>query len=232
MESSHEQRRLTTILSTDVVGYSRLMAADESGTLAQLKTHRKELIEPKTAKFHGRLVKLTGDGALMEFGSVVDAVMFAVDVQRAMMERNNAVPEDRRMVYRVGINIGDIIVEGDDIYGTGVNIATRLEQLADPGGICVADNVFNQVKNKLDISFLDIGDQELKNIPETVRVYQIVMGDQDAGLAVVDADESLALPDKPSIAVLPFTNMSGDPDQEYFSDGITEDIITELSRFR
>jgi adenylate cyclase len=226
-----EDRRLTTILAADVVGYSRLMAADETGTLAQLRTHRKELIEPKTAEHHGRVVKLMGDGTLMEFGSVVNAVNFAVDVQKAMAERNVDVPDERQITYRIGINIGDIIVEDDDIYGDGVNVAARLEQLAEPGGICIAGNVFDQVKNKIDICFQDMGEQDLKNVPEPRRAYRIVMGEKDVGPAVVDRSEPLPLPDTPTIAVLPFDNMSGDPGQAYFADGIAEDITTELSRF-
>jgi adenylate cyclase len=158
------QRRLAAILAADVVGYSRLMGHDETGTLAALKAHRKELIEPNSAEYHGRIVKLTGDGTLMEFGSAVDAVLFAVDVQRAIVGRNAEVPEDRRITYRMGINIGDIIIDGDDIYGDGVNVAARLEGLADPGGICVARNVFNQVKNKVDLGFEDMGEQDIKNI--------------------------------------------------------------------
>ncbi len=230
MEPHHEERRLTTILSADVVGYSRLMAVDESGTLAQLKALRRELIKPKTAEHRGRVVKLMGDGTLMEFGSVVDAVNFAIDVQTAMAKRNSDVPDDCRITYRIGINIGDIIVEGDDIYGDGVNVSARLEQRADPGGICIARNVFNQVKNKLDISFQDMGEQELKNIPDTVRAYRIVLGGEKVGPAAVATKEPLPLPDKPSIAVLPFDNMSGDPEQEYFGDGLAEDIITTLSK--
>ena len=232
VEPQHEDRRLTAILAADVVGYSRLMAADESGTLAQLKAHRKELLEPKTAEHHGRIVKLMGDGTLMEFGSVVDAVNFAIDVQRAMVGRNSGVPDDRQITYRVGINIGDIIVDGDDIYGDGVNVAARLEQLADPGGICVSRNVFKHIKNKLDVSFQDMGEQQLKNIPEAVHAYRLVMSAKDLGPTAAGTDQSLPLPDKPSIAVLPFDNMSGDPEQEFFADGMAEDIITALSRLR
>jgi adenylate cyclase len=227
-------RRLTTILAADVVGYSRLMATDETGTLAQLKIHRKELLEPKTAEYHGRVVKLMGDGTLMEFGSVVDAVNFAVDVQRAMVERNAKVPDDRQINYRVGINIGDIIVEGDDIYGDGVNIAARLEGLAEPGGICISRTVFNHVTNKVNLGFEDLGEQEVKNIPEPLRVYRVELAQIEAPQSrnVAAIEKPLTLPDKPSIAVLPFDNMSGDPEQEYFADGVTEDIITELSRFK
>ncbi|MEE9586698.1 MAG: adenylate/guanylate cyclase domain-containing protein [Hyphomicrobiaceae bacterium] len=225
MEQQHEERRLTTILAADVVGYSRLMAIDETGTLAQLKTHRKEVIEPKTAEYHGRVVKLMGDGTLMEFGSVVDAIRFAVDVQRAMVERNASVPEDRQITYRVGINIGDIIVEGEDIYGDGINVAARLEALAEPGDICVSRTVFNHVKNKVELGFEDLGEQEFKNIPEPVRVYRIV--EQE-----VRTLASHPVLNRPAVAVLPFDSLSGDPEQEYFADGITEDIITALSYWR
>ncbi len=232
MSEERIERRLTTILATDVVGYSRLMAADEAGTLASLKALRKELIEPKTVEYHGRVVKLMGDGTLMEFGSVVDAVNFAVDVQKVMARRNADVPEDQRITYRIGINIGDIIVEGEDIYGDGVNVAARLEGLADPGGICVSRTVFNHVKGKVEVGFEDLGEQEVKNIPEPVRVYRWTDAAADPMPGTAGAEGVLPLPDKPSIAVLPFTNMSGDPEQEYFSDGITEDIITALSRLR
>jgi adenylate cyclase len=232
MKPLHEDRRLTTILAADVVGYSRLMANDESATLAVLKVNRKEIMEPKTLQYHGRVVKLMGDGTLMEFSSVIDAVNFAVDVQIAMAERNATVSDDIKIIYRIGINVGDIIVEGDDIYGDGVNIAARLEQLADPGGICISRNVYNHIKNKLDIPFQDMGKVELKNIPEAVRAYQFVGTNlPDKSFSSVKQDEPLALPDKPSVAVLPFDNLSGDPEQEYFADGLTEDIITELSRF-
>ncbi len=231
MSEEGVERKLTTILAADVVGYSRLMGADEAGTLAQLKTHRKELIEPKTAGYHGRVVKLMGDGTLMEFGSVVDAVNFAVDVQCAMALRNTDVPEDQRITYRIGINIGDIIVDGDDIYGDGVNIASRLEGLAEPGGICVARNVYNQVKGKVDTTFEDLGEKKVKNIAEPVQCYRVSLSlPETAALKTDKTAPTLALPDKPSIAVLPFDNMSGDPEQEYFSDGITEDLITDLSK--
>lgn len=180
MKSEHEERRLTTILSADIVGYSGLMAADESGTLAQLRAHRKELIEPKTAEYRGRVVKLMGDGTLMEFGSVVDAVLFAVEVQRVMAARNADIPKDRQIIYRIGINIGDIIVVGDDIYGDGVNVAARLQSLAEPGGICIARNVYSQVKNKVDFGFQDLGDQSVKNMPEPIPTYKIWWGEKPA----------------------------------------------------
>jgi adenylate cyclase len=225
---------LTTILAADVVGYSRLMAADETGTLAALKTHRRELVAPKTDEYGGRTVKLMGDGTLMEFASVVDAVRFAVDVQRTMAVRNAAVPEDRRIIYRIGINIGDIIVDGDDIYGDGVNVTARLEGLAEPGGICVSRTVFNHVQGKVDTAFEDLGAREVKNIPKPVQVYRVLLEDVADSRPDSEArsEAALALPDKPSIAVLPFDNISGDPEQEYLVDGITEDLITALSKIR
>jgi TolB-like protein/cytochrome c-type biogenesis protein CcmH/NrfG len=179
------------------------------------------------------VVKLIGDGTLMEFGSVVDSVNFAVDVQRAMALRNTDAPEDQRMTYRIGINIGDIMVEGDDIYGNGVNVAARLEALAEPGGICVSRTVFDHVKGKVDFTFEDLGKQQVKNIPQPVQVFRVLFGAPPADLnaATTTQAKPLPLPDKPSVAVLPFTNMSADPEQEYFSDGVTDDIITELSRF-
>jgi adenylate cyclase len=221
-------------VAADVVGFSRLMGADESVTFSALKAHREELFEPKSRQYGGRTVKLMGDGTLMEFASVVDAVLFAVEVQCAMREQNADVPAERQLVYRIGINIGDIIVEGDDIYGDGVNIAARLEGLSEPGGICVSSNVFNQVKNKIEVGFEDLGDQQVKNIEEPVRVYKVTTGPRErlkGDLAIV-ASATARAAEKPAIAVLPFDNMSGDPEQEYFADGITEDLITELARFQ
>ena len=219
-------RRLTAILAADVVGYSRLMGADEEGTHERLKGHRRELVDPKITEHHGRIVKTTGDGMLVEFTSVVDAVRCAVEVQRGMAERNNTVPADRRIEFRIGINIGDIIIEDEDIFGDGVNVAARLEALADPGGICVSRVVRDQVRDKLDFAFEDQGMQQVKNIARPVHVYRIAMTEN------APAKAPLSLPDKPSIAVLPFANMSGDPEQEYFADGMVEEIITALSQIR
>ena len=226
------ERRLAAILAADVVGYSRLMGADEVGTLTALQAHRSEFIDPKFVEHHGRIVKLMGDGTLVEFSSVVDAVECAVAVQRGMAVRNAGVPEDTRIVLRIGINLGDVIVEGDDIYGDGVNVAARLQEIAASGGVCLSGTVHEHVKGKVDLAFEDTGEQRVKNIAEPVRVYRWTNAATDTMPSTAGAGEGLTLPDKPSIAVLPFTNMSGDPEQEYFSDGITEDIITELSRFR
>ena len=226
-------RRLAAILAADVVGYSQLMGVDEEGTLAALKAIRRELADPKIKEHRGRIVKTTGDGLLLEFASVVDAVRCAVEVQREMAERNADVLPDRRIELRMGINLGDIIKNGRDIYGDGVNIAARLEALAEPGGICVSRVVRDQVRDKLAFSFEDMGEQQVKNIARPVRVHRIVIG-EEAGPSEPPAETStkppLALPDKPSIAVLPFQNMSGDPEQEYFVDGMVEEIITALSR--
>ncbi len=226
MDAGKVTRKLAAILAADVAGYSRLMGADEAGTLAALKGHRDELIGPEIAKRGGRIVGTAGDSVLAEFASVVDAVDCAVAIQAAMAERNAGLPDDRKMLFRIGINLGDVIVEGDDIYGDGVNIAARLEELAEPGGICVSAKVHGEVAGKVEAGFDDMGKRSIKNIAEPVRVWRVTL-DQPAA-----ASQPLPLPDKPSIAVLPFVNMSGDAEQEYFSDGITEDIITELSRFR
>jgi adenylate cyclase len=223
------ERRLAAILVADVVSYSRLMGADEEGTLARLKAHRDEVIHPSIDTHMGRIVKLMGDGLLAEFASVVDAVRCAVDIQEAMGERNADVPKDRRITYRIGINIGDIIVEGDDIYGDGVNVAARLEALAEPGGICASRTVFNHVKGKIEVGFEDLGAQKIKNIPEPIRVYRVAT-ERLPPAATSPGTKPLPLPDKPSIAVLPFTNMSDDQEQEHLSDGISEDIITALSK--
>jgi TolB-like protein/class 3 adenylate cyclase len=228
-------RRLAAILAADVAGYSRLMGVDEEGTLARLKALRREVADPKIKEHRGRIVKTTGDGLLLEFASVVDAVRCAVEVQREITERNTDVPPDRRIELRMGINVGDIIKDGRDIYGDGVNIAARLEALADPGGICVSRVVRDQVRDKLAFSFEDMGEQQVKNIARPVRVHRIVIG-EEAGPSDPPTETStkqpLALPDKPSIAVLPFQNMSGDPEQEYFADGMVEEITTALSRIR
>ena len=221
------QRRLAAILSADVVGYSRLMGVDEAGTLARLQALRAEAVDPAIAAHGGRIVKLMGDGALVEFGSVVDAVECAIEIQHAVAEANGALAEDRRIVFRVGVNLGDVIIDGDDIYGDGVNVAARLQEIAEPGGVCISGSVFDQIKGKLDAAFDDMGAQDVKNIAEPVRAYRWAHAVAGPARAA-----PLALPDKPSLAVLAFDNLSGDPEQAYFSDGIAEDIITELSKYR
>src|SRR5262249_18663454 len=207
-------------------GYSRLMGADEEGTLERLKALRRELLDPKIAEHKGRIVKTTGDGLLVEFASVVDAVRCAVAVQQAMPERNPGVPPDNRIEFRIGINLGDVIVEDDDLYGDGVNIAARIEALADAGGVFVSNTVYEHVRDRLPFVFEDLGEQQVKNIARPVRVYRV------RDTAAAKSPPALPLPDKPSIAVLPFANMSGDPEQEYFADGMVEEIITALSRIR
>jgi len=226
MVEQRVQRRLAAIMAADVVGYSRLMELDEAGTLATLKARRKGVLEPLVAKYSGRIFKLTGDGVLAEFGSAVNAVQCAIDLQLGMAAANSDVPDGHHVVLRIGVNLGDVMVEGSDLYGDGVNIAARLETLAEPGGILVSGTAFDYVRNKVKVGFDDLGAQALKNIAEPVRTYRVT------GAPVVTIATFKSTIDKPSIAVLPFDNMSGDPEQVYFSDGITEDIITELSKFR
>jgi adenylate cyclase len=239
MVTTTATRRLAAILAADVVGYSRLMGADEEGTLNRLKAHRRELVDPKIREHHGRIVKTTGDGMLVEFSSVVDAVRCAVEIQRAMADRSAEVPEDKRITFRIGVNLGDVIADSGDIYGDGVNIAARLEALAEPGGICISRTVRDEVRDKLPSTFNDMGEQEVKNIARPLRVYAL-------GLAAVAALPPVTAPARPratrrranrrqqlprlSIVVLPFANLSNDPDQEYFADGITDDLTSDLSR--
>jgi len=226
-----QTRRLAAILAADVAGYSRLMGADEEGTLERLKALRRELFDPRIAEHHGRIVKTTGDGVLVEFASVVDAVRCAVEVQRATSDRNTGISADSRIELRIGINLGDVIVEGDDLYGDGVNIAARVEALADAGGVFVSNTVYDHVRDRLPFHYQDLGEQQVKNIVRPVRVYRVrdARGTQSTPGTTPPA---LPLPEKPSIAVLPFANMSGDPEQEYFADGMVEEIITALSRIR
>lgn len=223
------ERRLAAILAIDVAGYTRLMEQDEAGTLCALKTHREEFIDPAIANHKGRIVKLMGDGALVEFASAVDAVSCAVALQHGMAERNAELPANRQIMLRIGINLGDVIIEGNDLYGEGVNLASRLEALAEPGGICLSSKVYEEVRNRLALSFSDMGEHILKNIARPIRVYGIAPCASD-GAKTTTEREALRLPEKPSIAILPFTSMSSDPALEFFSDGITEEIITALSR--
>jgi TolB-like protein/Tfp pilus assembly protein PilF len=225
MATPHVERHLAAILAADVAGYSRLMGADEEGTHASLKVYRHEIIDPKIAEHRGRIVRIIGDGLLVEFASVIAAMRWAVEVQRAMGERNAGLPQEKRIEFRMGINAGDIIIDGPDIWGDGVNVAARLETLAEPGGICVSGRVQEDVHGSLEIAFEDIGEQQLKNIVRPVRVYRVrLKGATKAAPA--------QHPHKPSIAILPFNNMSGDPEQEYFADGMVEEITTALSRTR
>jgi len=227
------ERRLAAILCADVVGYSRLMGADEEGTLAALKGHRRELIDPLIDQHRGRIFKTTGDGILIEFASVVDAVRCAVVVQKGMEDRNANLPEAERIRLRIGINLGDVMVDEGDMFGDGVNVAARIEGLAAPGEICVSASVREQIGEKLPISFADLGDHGVKNIARPVRVYRVEKdAEPPAEVAEGRTQDPLPLPDRPSIAVLPFANMSGDPEQDYFVDGMVEDIITGLSRIK
>ncbi len=222
MAEQRAERRLAAILAADVAGYSRLMNVDEEGTLAALKSVFSSLLNPKIEKHRGRIAKTMGDGVLAEFASAVDAMRCAVDIQRGAAEHNAGVPDDRQIRFRIGVNVGDIIIDGDDIFGDGVNIAARIQTLADPGTICLSESTYQQVAGKIGVEASDLGEQQLKNIIRPVRVYSVRPGGAPA--------KALPLPDKPSIAVLPFTNMSGDPEQEYFADGMAEEIITALSR--
>ncbi len=223
------QRRLAAIVSADVVGYSRLMGVDETSTLADLRAHRAELIDPKIAEHGGRIVKVMGDGLLLEYPSVVAATQCVIEIQQGMVTRNQGIDDGRRIVFRIGINLGDIIIEGEDILGDGVNIAARLQEIAEPGGIAISARVYEDIRDRLEANFEDTGEQSLKNIARPVHVWRWAA---QAKTAPVPLDQPLPLPDKPSIVVLPFNNMSGDEEQEYFADGITEDITTELSRYQ
>jgi TolB-like protein/class 3 adenylate cyclase len=227
VEHRPAQRKLAAILAADIAGYSRLMGADEEGTLKRLKALRAELIDPSIAGHNGRIVKTTGDGLLVEFASVVDAMRCAVTWQSDMAERSAGAPADSRIEWRIGVNLGDVIIDGDDIFGDGVNIAARLEAMAEPGGICISRTVLTQTRGKLDFPVADLGDQSLKNIAQPIHVFRVLFEEKP-----MPEPAALPLPDKPSIAVLPFQNMSGDPEQEYFADGMVEEIITALSRIR
>jgi adenylate cyclase len=231
--SEHLERRLRTIFAADVSGYGRLTSADEEGTHVRLKEHLRVLVDPKISEHRGRIVKNTGDGMMAEFGSAVDAVRCAVDIQRGMAERNADVPQDRRIEFRIGINVGDIIIDSGDIFGDDVNVAVRLEGLADPGGICVSARVHEHVKDQTDICFEDAGERQLKNVSKLVRVYQVLL-DWPSGAALPPRQRrpGLTATVKPSIAVLPLTNMTGNAEMESFCDSFSDDVIANLSRFR
>jgi TolB-like protein/class 3 adenylate cyclase len=232
LSSGPVERRLTAILAADVAGYSRLIGADEEGTLVQLKAFRKTLLDPAIAKHRGRIVKTTGDGMLVEFASAVDAARCAVEVQRGMADENTEIPQAKRIEFRIGIHLGDIIIDDNDIFGDGVNIAARLESIAVPGGISISRAVHDQVRDRINVCFDDKGEIALKNIARPVQVFAISGAKESKTTVSPESKPALALPDRPSIAVLPFTNMSGDPEQDYFADGMVEDIITALSRFK
>ena len=230
MPEERINRKLAAILAADVVGYSRLMGADEAGTLAALKRHRETIFDPAVAAHNGRIVKLIGDGTIVEFGSVVDAVNCALLVQRSGAALPDANARQPTIVLRIGINLGDVIIENDDLYGDGVNIAARLEPLAEPGGICVSSIVHESVGNRIDVRFSDGGDISVKNIERPIQVWKWHPGKTDVAPNRSNAANAAPYVETQSIAVLPFTNMSGDPEQEYFSDGISEDVITDLSK--
>ena len=236
MTDNRVERRLAAILAADVAGYSRLTGLDEEGTHARLRERLRGLADPKISEHRGKVVKHTGDGVLAEFGSVVDAVRCAIEVQRGMAEQNATMPQVKRIEFRIGIHVGDIIVDDNDIFGDGVNIAVRLEGIAEPGGVCISDDAQRQLRGKVDFAFEDMGPQNLKNIVEPMRAWRLRMNASGSPAAPieppVESTQALALPDKPSIAVLPFQNMSGDPEQEYFADGMVEEITTALSRFK
>src|SRR6266404_1943984 len=229
-----QTRRLAAILAADVAGYSRLIGADEEGTLNRLKSIHTDVIDPKITEHRGRIVKTTGDGLLGEFSSVVDALRCATEIQNAMAEHNVGIAPEERIEFRMGVNVGDVVVEDGDIFGDGVNVAARLEGLADPGGICVSARVQEDASGRLGLTFDDLGEQRLKNIARSVRVYRVRLAtaENTPKVTPTESGPALTLPDKPSIAVLPFQNMSGDPEQEYFADGMVEEIITALSRIR
>ena len=233
MAEERVQRRLAAIMAADVVGYSRMMGLDETATLSRLKALRRDLFEPKTRQYGGRTFKTTGDGAFVEFNSAVEAVKSAADIQNALAARNAEVSEDQKILLRIGISLGDVIVEGSDLYGNGVNVASRMEGLAEPGGICVSGNVHEHIGTSLDLTFEDLGEQSVKNIDRPVRCYLVQLTPNRSTEATSSNPSNNAFSSsRPAIAVLPFDNLSGDPEQEYFSDGITEDIITTLSRIR
>jgi adenylate cyclase len=224
MAAERNVRKLCAILAADVAGYSQLMGADEDGTLTTLTAHRCELIDPAIAEHAGRIVKTTGDGVLVEFASVVDAVRCAVDIQRGMAKRNHAVPQDRRVAFRIGLNLGDVIVRDDDLYGDGVNVTARLEALAETGGICLSASAYEQVRDKISaVRFDDLGEHRVKNIARPIRAYRVALGQAEVAPVPV-------LPNSRSIAVLPIDNMSADPEQQHFADGLAEDLITDLSK--
>src|SRR6202011_816291 len=234
LSSERVDRRLAAVLAADVAGYSRLMGLNEERTLANLKSFRKTLVDPAIAAHRGRIVKTTGDGLLVEFASAVDAARCAVEVQRGMTGQNDGVPRDTRIEFRIGIHVGDIIFDDNDIFGDGVNIAARLEGIAEPGGVCMSDDAYRQVRGKVEITCDDMGQQSLKNIADPMRAWRVRLTGQTPSAvnsgSAVSQPRVLPLPDKPSIAVLPFENMSGDPEQEYFADGMVEEIIPALSR--